>query len=110
MKLIITDKFIYNTDILFEKLKQSIFYKHIFLHFYNLLESSDLYQNDIINYILIYFIFKVIKNYYSSTINYIFKSDKHLLLKMFQLNILSSQIMKYYNMSLILFNKSIINN
>ena len=88
MKLIIINKFIYNINILSEEFKQLMFYKHIFLHFYNLLELSDLYQNNIINYILIYFIFKVIENYYSSIINYIFKSDKHLLLKMSQLNIL----------------------
>src|SRR6266487_5826677 len=110
MRSVITSKFIHDTNILFEEFKQSIFYKHIFLHFHDLLESSDLHQNDIINYILTYFIFKVIKDCYSSIISYIFKSDKHLLLKMSQLDILSSQIIKYYNMSSILFNKSIINN
>ncbi len=110
MKSVITNKFIYNTDILSEELKQLMFYEYIFLHLHDLLESSDLYQNDIINYILTYFIFKAIKDCYSSIISYIFKSDKHLLLKMSQLDILSSQIIKYYNMSSILFNKSIINN
>jgi len=90
MRLIIINKFIYDTDILSEKLKQSIFYEYISLCFHDLLESSDLYQNNIINYILTYFIFKAIKDYYSSAVSCIFKSDKYLLLKMSQLNILSS--------------------
>ncbi len=110
MRSVITDKFIHSTDILSEELKQSMFHEHIFLHFHDLLESSDLHQNNIINYILTYFIFKAIKDCYSSAINYIFKSDKHLLSKMSQLNILSSQIIKYYNMNSILFNESITNN
>ncbi len=110
MRSVITDKFIHNIDISSEELKQLIFHEHIFLHLHDLLESSNLYQNNIINYILIYFIFKAIKDYYSSAVSCIFKSDKHLLSKMSQLDILSSWITKHCNMSSILFNKNITNN
>jgi len=82
IKLIIINKFIYDINILSEKFKQSIFYEHIFLHLHDLLELSNLHQNNIVNYILTYFIFNAIKDYYSSAISYIFKSDKYLLLKM----------------------------
>ena len=89
MKSVIIDKFIYDTDISSEKFKQLMFYKHIFLQFHDLLESSDLHQNDIVNYISTYFIFKIIEDCYSSAVSCIFKSDKYFLSKMSQLNILS---------------------
>ena len=104
MRSVTTDKFIHDADISSEELKQSMFHEHISLCLHDLLESSSLHQNDIVNCISTYFIFKAIEDCYSSAVSCIFKSDKHLFLKMSQLDILSSQIMKHYNMNSILFN------
>src|SRR5204862_3429997 len=103
------DKFIHGADIPSGGLKQSMFYGYISLRLHGLLRSLSLYQDGITNYISTYFIFKAIEDCYPNAINCIFKLNKHLLLKMPQLNILSSQIMKHCNMGPILFNKNITN-
>ena len=88
MRSVTTGKFIHSTDIPSGELKQSMFHGHIPLCLHGLLGSPGLYQDGIANYISTYFSFKAIKDCYSSTVSCIFKSDKHLLLKMPQLNIL----------------------
>ena len=109
MRSVITDKFIHDADISSEEFKQSMFHEHVFLWLHDLLESSDLHQNDIVNCISTYFIFKTIEDCYFNAVSCIFKSDKHFFLKMSQLNILSSQITKHCNMSSILFNENMTN-